>query len=349
MSERVQKRYVGYREGHAVDGDRSNWSGDGRRPLKWSAWYPAGDGASTAPLYLGSPQTALFYMGVVARDAGLRAEPSRFPVVLVSHGTGGSASSLGWLGCRLAASGFVVLGVDHHGNTINEPYRAEGFLCWWERATDLSVLLDVMHRTGPFAGRLDPDHVYAAGFSLGGYTVLSMLGAVTDMDRFRRWAANQPAGRGPREFPNLADEVAPLLERSAVFRESWRSHALPRADSRIKAAVALAPAPPVRAFTPASLALIDAPVSIAVGGADTEAPPDSCARWLHRHLPNSRLHDLGREVGHYVFLCEGTESGREVAPEICRDAPGIDRRKVHDRVASIVTDSLAPTVIPAVR
>lgn len=63
-------------------------------------------------------------------DAALDDQTSCFPVVLLSHGTGGTAASLGWLAHGLAAAGYVVLGVDHHGNTASEPYRAEGFLSW---------------------------------------------------------------------------------------------------------------------------------------------------------------------------------------------------------------------------
>src|SRR5690606_29398248 len=81
-----------------------------------------------------------------------------------------------------------------------------------------------------------------------------------------------------------------------------------------------------------------APVAIAVGGADTEAPPDPCAKWLHNQLADSRLYELGPTVGHYAFLCEATEFGRACEPDICRDAPGVGRRVVHDRIARVALD-----------
>lgn len=86
------------------------------------------------------------------------------------------ATSLGWLAQRLAAAGYIVLGVDHHGNTASETYRAEGFLCWWERPRDLTVALDIVAESGPFAGRLDLADITCVGFSLGGYTALSAFG-----------------------------------------------------------------------------------------------------------------------------------------------------------------------------
>ena len=94
------------------------------------------------------------------------------------------------------------------------------------------------------------------------------------------------------------------------------------------------PAPPVRGFTVQSLGALQVPVQITVGGADTEAPVGPCAGWLREHLPNSSLDLLGSSVGHYVFLCESTEAGRALRPDICVDAPDVDRRSVHDRVAA---------------
>ena len=325
---------VGFVEGLIWDSGRTNWDGDGPRPIRWSAWYPA-DAAAIESVVALPPDERLFVMGRVARDAALSFEPRTFPVVLLSHGTGGTAASLGWLAEKLAAHGFIVIAADHHGNTASELYRPEGFLCWWERPRDLTVLLDALHTQGMFAGRLDVDRVSAAGFSLGGHTVLSLAGAITDMTLFQAWAEGQPGGRGPREFPDLADHIAPLLERSAVFRSSWERQSLSYVDRRVKAVLACAPAPPVRGFTPQSLAAIRVLVTMAVGGADVEAPAEAGAMWLDDHLADSMLHLLGPDIGHYVFLCEGTPKGCAAEPAIWSDPPDVPRRVVHERVADI--------------
>lgn len=191
---------VGFRVGHAYDPTRQNWSNTGPRPIRWSAWYPAVRDAVEKSRAV-PPSNPLFLMGTVAYDAAINEECERFPVVLLSHGTGGTATSLGWMAQALAAAGYVVIGVDHHGNTASELYRAEGFLCWWERPRDLSVALDLLASKGIFAGQLDTSRVACLGVSLRGYTVLSILGAITEMDRFGEWAGSSQLGRGPREFP----------------------------------------------------------------------------------------------------------------------------------------------------
>jgi predicted dienelactone hydrolase len=331
---------VGFTTGLVHDPDRLAWSGEGPRPLAWSAWYPAVEGSATAPHGV-PPAAPLFFMGEVAADAPLSAARPQWPVVLLSHGTGGTAASLGWLACRLAATGHIVLGVDHHGNTAAEPYRPEAFLAWWDRPRDLTLLLHRLAADGPFAGRLNLSDVTAAGFSLGGYTVLALAGGITEMALFRDWASTQPTVRGPREFPDLAGQVPPLLATNAAFRAAWERQSGNLRDPRVRSVVALAPAPPVRGFREASLrGMTDVAVTIISGEADDEAPWDPCSLWLSRLIPNCRLHSLGPAVAHYPFLCEGTKLGRRMLPEIFVDSAGVDRRAVHEEVATLTLEAL---------
>src|SRR5262245_11811469 len=71
------------------------------------------------------------------------------PLVVVSHGTGGSGSDMKWLVEPLVAAGFRVVAVDHHGNNYVDGYEPEGFLYVWERPKDLSVVLDVLANEQP--------------------------------------------------------------------------------------------------------------------------------------------------------------------------------------------------------
>ncbi len=329
---------VGFIDGRFFDDERNDWSGAGPRPVSCAAWYPADPEAPERIHLLGPPGRPLFVMGQTAGRAPMDARVETAPVVLISHGTGGSAAGMGWLGCRLAAEGYVGIAVDHHGNTAGEPYLAEGFLCWWERARDLTVALDRLSWDGPLAGRLDETRAFAAGFSLGGYTVLALAGAITDMRHFEAWMKRQPGPVGPREFPDIADHIDRLLAGSPVFRRSQTRQGESYLDDRVKAVFACAPAPPVRAFTEASLKGIEVPVGMIVGGGDREAPHEAGATWLDRQLADSRLTLLGPDVGHYVFLCEATEAGKALEPEICVDAPSVDRRTIHDQAAALAID-----------
>jgi len=327
---------VGYAEGHANDPNRRSWRTDSARPLVWAAWYPAGKNSVPLERLVGLPGSELFTMGPVAENADLSSAQEKWPVVLMSHGTGGTAQGLGWLGRRLASNGFISIGISHHGNTAIEPYLPEGFLCWWERAADLTAILDVLDKGGPLSGRLDMANVFASGFSLGGYTVLLLAGAATSLPLFDAWLASQGIeGGGPREFPDLASHIPELSATSEQFRISQTQHSKSYRDSRIKAAMAFAPAPPVRALEPLSLANISIPISMMVGQSDREAPHRECALWLKENNAAFQVELLGENVGHYVFLCEATELGKSREPHLCKDAPGVSRRQIHDHAATV--------------
>jgi len=336
---------IGFAQGVTIDPERRAWRSDAPRPLSWAAWYPASPDAAVTQKLIGRRGSELFRMGFVADGAPLSAEQEFWPIVLLSHGTGGSVDGLCWLGSHLAARGFISVGVSHHGNTAIEPYLPEGFLCWWERALDLTRILDWQATDGPFAGRMDLGNVFAAGFSLGGYTVLSLAGAISNIEQFREWLDEEgDRGGGPREFPDLPDNIPHLLEHSEQFRQSMDRHSQSYCDRRIRAVAAFAPAPPVRAFEPASLRNIDVPVHITVGRGDIEAPADECALWLQQQNPSFEILLLGTDVGHYVFLPEATDAGKALEPVICRDPGGVDRPEVH-RTSAEAAETLFRRVI----
>ena len=285
---------VGFREGQAEDKTRRNWDGDGPRPLTWAAWYPAAEDSVEKGQAIGAADDPWFKLGAAAREAPLAATARCYPVVLLSHGTGGLALGMEWLGRRLAQRGFIALAVNHHGNTDLEVRRPEGFLCLWERARDLSVLLDVMAEGGDFAGRLDKDRVFVAGFSAGAYTAMALLGAVTAFSRFEPVGLRPAPVPGPREFPGLADLVPALLARNAVFRDSWSRMSQSYRDERVKAALVCAPGRSILSFSDESLARIQTPVQIVVGGADRIAPVEECSAWLHKRLAGQQIGDNSR-------------------------------------------------------
>jgi predicted dienelactone hydrolase len=326
---------VGFRQGRFEDATRPNWDGSGPRPITWAAWYPAANDAIEEKLFTVLPVDTWFSIGPAAADAPLDPAHRRYPIVLLSHGTGGAALHLEWLGRDLARRGFIAVSLNHHGNTTTEPYRAEGFLCWWERARDLTVLLDHIEAHGEFARRVDIGRVYVAGYSLGGCTAAALLGAITETSRFQSSPANKDSVRGPREFPDLADHLPGLLENSEIFRASWARMSNSYRDERFKAGLLLAPGRSVQGFSEQRLATIEIPSRIVVGGSDFVAPS---AIWLHERMPGSKLDRLAPEVGHYVFLPEATEAGRLASPDCCIDTPGVDRRSVHEHVAALAAE-----------
>ena len=323
---------VGFRSGVCLDPVRSDWEGNDARPLPWLAWYPA-SGKTSAE----HPERAhWFKLRPVALDAPPLEASRPHPLVLLSHGSGASALAMDWLGHRLAARGFVAVGLDHHGHTSTQAYRPEGFFCLWERARDFTVLLDQPSWRAEL-GMVVEDQACIAGFSAGAYTAMLLAGARVSYSQFEPDNPVKSPIRGPREFPMLADEW-PQLQTNQVFRESFDRRRDDYRDERIQGAVAIAPGRSALGLSKASLQAITCPVLLIGGDADTTAPTDLCCQPLKESVTTSTFEMIHGGVNHYTFLPEGSGKGREAAPELFADAPGLDRSRIHDRVADMVEE-----------
>jgi len=326
--------HCGYQTGEEFSDTRRNWTDDGPRPLKWSAWYPSSD--------IEDCEKAVGFFDL--KDARLSAPiaEGKFPLVVMSHGTGGSAEGMSWLGTALAKKGFIVLGANHHGNTSAEDYLAEGFVCWWERVEDLSELLNHHLSVGPFAKAIDNNRITGVGFSVGGYTVMSMAGAITRLENYFNWRDDTGLPMsGPTEFPDVEDHIPELKARSSVFKASWDTHTRNLFDPRIKSLVLLAPAPPVRSFDGASVEQISIPTMIVSASGDKDASKQDGGDFLEALNPAFAHHDLGEHVRHYTFISLPTRKELIERVQIFHDHPSVDRKQVHQEIIDLILPALA--------
>ncbi len=169
-----------------------NWRGAEMHSLHVTVWYPAAESAIETQQFIGAPDRPLFEAGMAMPHASFAPSLEPFPLILLSHGTGGSAAQMAWLGTALARAGFMAAAVDHPGNNAQTGYTPAGFLLWWERATDLSDVLDGLLADAQLGPHIDRGRVGAAGFSLGGYTVMELAGARTDISDFYDLCRTKP-------------------------------------------------------------------------------------------------------------------------------------------------------------
>ena len=145
-----------------TDEKRKNWQRTAPRPLRTAIWYPAAEVSKEETLFGGPPDKEIFAPVTVAPDAEVSKESQQYPLVLLSHGTGGSAMQMMWLGYYLAARGYIVAAVNHHGNTASErKLFSQGFLLYWERVKDLQVVLDKLLADPIFGSRIDRNRIGA--------------------------------------------------------------------------------------------------------------------------------------------------------------------------------------------
>ena len=116
----------------------------------------------------------------------------RVPLVVFSHGIGGSRLGYSYLGRHWAAHGIAALHVQHVGSDrslwggnplamvqrLQEAARESEAL---QRVHDLRFALDTL-LAGTFAGRIDPTRIVAAGHSYGANTAMLAVGAQVQRD-----------------------------------------------------------------------------------------------------------------------------------------------------------------------
>jgi predicted dienelactone hydrolase len=287
-----------------------------RDVLRITVWYPAAGNATETPLQIGPPGHPLFDAGRAAADAPFA--PGRHPVILFSHGFGGSARMMAWFGTALARAGDVVIAVDHPGTNGRDPITMAGSLLVWDRAVDLRVALDTAKADAQIGPHLDLQRLGVAGFSAGGITALLSAGARVDVDHYLQFChahAADPTCAAQAEAPGLTlaarEQAMKTPEMAPQAKHAGDDYAIPG----VRAAFVMAPGG-IEALAPRSLRAIDTPVSILLGDADPVAPPASNGELAATSLPHATLKAL-HGVGHYDFLADCTALGRQQEP-LCR-------------------------------
>lgn len=317
------------------DEQRMSWDGKHKRPITVHVFYPTHDTPS-APIKLGKPEEEIFTAGNAIWNAA-PAEEERLPLVLMSHGTGGSALQMLWLAEKLVKNGYLVVGINHHGNTAIEAKKyAEGFILWWERSRDIAVALNKISNDKNWFPYIDPTNIGMLGFSLGGYTTIASIGGITDKSLFAEFCDSDKRDftcDAQVEFANIDEEFNKVKDSDIVKASLKRQHASYKID-QIKAAFVLSPAV-VQSITEDSLRGITIPVSVIVGTQDTVAPAASNAKRVASLVSGAEYTEVDG-AGHYIFLSECTDSGKVYVKTLCTDSPNVNRAKVHDRVSEQV-------------
>jgi predicted dienelactone hydrolase len=126
---------------------------------------------------------------IYAPDAGKDA----FPVIIFSHGLGGTREGYEYLGRHWAAHGYVSVHLQHEGSD-DAAWRGRGrpMQAMREAAADpqnainrpldvrfaIDQVLELNSKPGPFQGCLDTNRIGMAGHSFGAFTTLAVAGQV---------------------------------------------------------------------------------------------------------------------------------------------------------------------------
>lgn len=274
---------------------------DSTEPLRASVWYPS----EATP---GEHRIGLFTQQV-AVDAAPLARPQ--PLVLVSHGTGGSRESHLGTALALAAAGFVVAAVEHPGDSFRDQSRAADIE---RRAKALRRV--ITHLTGVWQYReaIDAERIGAFGFSAGGFTVLTLAGGRPDLGRI---AAHCKAN------PDYFDCRIARARLSAAPADTMQTAEPVASPYPLKALVVAAPA---LGFTfTGGLDDLRIPVQLWRADDDEVLPAPHYADAVRAALPTPPEFHAVPGARHFDFLTPCSAELQKIAPPICRSARGFLR------------------------
>jgi len=169
---------------------------------------PESDGTNTSGYDLGQgPYAVVEVSDAVLHDAKRNKDlhlrliypknDGKYPVIIFSHGAGGSQSCCDLLTRHWASYGYVALQPTHE-DSLSQRQASEdvGFLqavrdalhqpkLWRSRPEDISFLLDslpeLVRQIPSLAGKIDVDRVGVGGHSMGSFTAEAIAGALVDL------------------------------------------------------------------------------------------------------------------------------------------------------------------------
>lgn len=294
----------------------------------------------------------------VALDAA--PTPGLHRLVVMSHGTGGSALADHAMAATLARAGFIVAQPQHAGDNHADTSKA-GPAAWTTRPREISTVIDALAASPAWQPLLQLDKVGVHGMSAGGATALTMAGARWRVLQIARHCAEHadedlgfcfngatdPAARAERKasFERARNAPDAVLPAGLTDWHGGRDNADPRPDPRVAAVSAAVPVAAI--FSADSLAAIRIPVAIV--GADRDQnllPAFHSQRVLKACTACVALDDL-RGAGHFDLLAPwpaelaqrvGASQARGGFPE-----PGFDpalRQAAFDKIAAFFDRTL---------
>lgn len=230
------------------------------------------------------------------------------PLIVMSHGTGGSALGHHDTAATLADAGYVVAAISHPGDNFQDLSRQGHLSAFATRPVDMKRLTDYMLGAWHRHAQLDASKVGLFGFSRGGYTGLVTIGAVPD------WTLRQ--------------DLCPPESTRPLCGEIRRKElpAPPARDARIRAAVIV---DPLSVFDAKGLGQVGIPVQLWASALGGDGVTPQSVETVRQGLPSAPDWHVAANAGHFAFLAPCPPALVEAMPAICRDAAGFDRVAFH--------------------
>jgi predicted dienelactone hydrolase len=287
--------------------------------LSCNLWYPTDAPAEN------------FNKGAYLFNVAKKSNPAKgcFGLVMISHGSGGTRFDHCKLAEFLAENGYLVLAVEHPFNNFMDESKTGTAESYQNRSRHIQSALNGLLDHADWGEYIDIEKIAIFGFSLGGFTALTCIGARPDVDGLRQHL------RQNREFDPL------FCSYEVIVKQGYEERYLhPTPDPRFKAAIAMAPVGG-GLFPKESLADIKVPVMIFRAERDMVLRHPFHADQIKENLPNGATFYITEKAGHFSYLSPMREDAKDGLGELANDADGFDREKEHDFIHARVLEFLS--------
>jgi predicted dienelactone hydrolase len=290
---------------------------------------PVGGGAMTG--FVTYPTAAAPKSLTIGRSNTTAAEnaapaPGRLPLLIFSHGMGSLPELYLWLFEGLSTRGFVVAGVAHPKDNYNDKSGSFGDAELVERTRHVTALIDGVASDAVLSSSIDQSKIGIVGHSAGGYTALLSAGGRPDFTQFVGGRCRRAPAQPP-DWPRFTHDPA----------------ALPAADSRIRAAAAMAPGFGCL-FDKDSISAIHIPVRFYQADDDDVLQSGfNATSFAALFTPHAEVVRIAN-AGHFVFIDTCPFIMSLLARDVCRDPSGTNRDAVHQRLVDDIAGFFTQTL-----
>jgi predicted dienelactone hydrolase len=259
---------------------------------------------------------------------GSKIAQGKFPLIVISHGSGGSNLGYRSIAFALVKKGFVVAMPLHPKNNYKNN-SAEGTVTNYKnRPRHISSVIDTLLSNPKFLMSIDAHKIAVIGHSAGGYTALAVAGGVANTGHIIELCEANTQLNEP--FCGLVKDN----KMKPVKINNYR-------DERVKAIVLLAPVG-ILFKSKESLAQVDIPALLLRAEKDSElTEPYQSEIIVNNYKDKSKLsYRMVVNAGHYSFITPFPEAIKSELGVVAKDPYGFNREEFHENLGKEIVSYL---------
>ena len=257
------------------------------------------------------------FLGIKVKENSQIAD-SKFPLIILVHGSGGNNTNLNYLVEALVSKGIIVVAANYPGSTTGDSNPAETVRVWIQNE-DVTFLLDQILKDEQINNNILKNSIGIMGHSKGAYTSIAKVGGRLELNKFINYCTIN------LQMPDCIFYKSGNVDLNTLDKKKFEKSYV---DKRFSYAIAIDPGFGA-SFDGKSLENIDVPVLLIL--ADYYSPKNTKENLLgdNIYVSLNKKKSVYKKIidsGHFSFLSECKKDALEILAEegedemlICQD------------------------------